>query len=43
METRSREAGISERRTNHTSCATRATALFSAGVAERLIQDDFGY
>ena len=38
-----REAGIAEKKTNHSLCVTGATALFSAGVPERLIQDITGH
>ena len=39
MEVMCREAGISEKKTNHSLRATGATALFSAGVPERMIRD----
>ena len=43
IETMCREAGIAEKKTNHSLRATGATALFSAGVPERLIRDVTGH
>ena len=37
------EAGISEKKTNHSLRATGATALFNAGVPEKLIKDVTGH
>ena len=42
MEVMRREAGISEKKTNHSLLATGATALFSVGVPERMIRDVTG-
>ena len=43
MEMMCREAGITEKKTNHSLRATGATALFSAGVPEKLIRDVTGH
>ena len=37
------EAGLKEKKTNHSLRATGATALFSAGVPERIIQQNTGH
>ena len=37
------EAGISEKKTNHSLRATGASALFNAGVSERIIRDVTGH
>lgn len=43
METMCAEAGMSEKKTNHSLRATGATALFSAGVPEKIIRDVTGH
>ena len=43
VEAMCQEAGISEKKTNHSLHATDATALFSVGVPERLIRDVTGH
>jgi hypothetical protein len=43
MEVMCREAGITEKKTNHSLRATRATALFNAGVPEKLIREVTGH
>ena len=43
MEVMCCEAGITEKKTNHSLRATGATALFNAGVQEKLIRDVTGH
>ena len=43
MEVMCQEAGISEKKTNHSLRATGATALFNAGVPKKLIKDVTGH
>lgn len=43
MEVMCREAGITEKKTNHSLRATGATTLFNAGVPEKLIRDVTGH
>ena len=43
MENMCKEAGIQEKKTNHTLRAIGATALFNAGVPEKLIRDVTGH
>ena len=43
MENMCKEAGVQEKKTNHSLRATGATALFNAGVPEKLIRDVTGH
>ena len=43
LETMCREAGITEKKTNHSLRATGASALFNAGAPEKLIRDVTGH
>ncbi len=43
MQTMCKEAGLSEKKTNHSLRATGASALFNAGVSEKLIRDVTGH
>lgn len=43
METMRKDAGITEKKTNHSLRATGASALFNAGVPEKLIRDVTGH
>ena len=43
MDAMCKEAGIKEKKSNHSLRATGATALFNAGVPEKLIRDVTGH